>query len=87
MIEYKGKLFDVDTEEEAEKLLNFSVDPDIDAKAVEEAKATDAIQDALAYLSDTDWYYARKMETGEDVPTEVSTKRTEAREFLRSKGY
>lgn len=39
------------------------------------------------YLASTDWYYARKMETGEAVPTEVVTKRLEAREVLRSKGY
>ena len=42
------------------------------------------IYSAKRYLSDTDWYYARKMETGEDVPADVVTKRIEAREFLRS---
>lgn len=42
---------------------------------------------SLEYLSNTDWYYSRKIETGEDVPAEVSTKRVEARDFLRSQGY
>lgn len=37
-----------------------------------------------SYLSSTDWYYARKIETGEEVPEDVSIKRTEAREFIKS---
>lgn len=45
------------------------------------------ISEYKKYLLDTDWYYARKLETGEDVPNEVVIKRLEAREFLRSKGY
>ena len=36
------------------------------------------------YLHSTDWYYARKIETGEEVPEEVVTKRAEARDFIRS---
>ena len=36
------------------------------------------------YLKDTDWYYARKMETGEEVPVEVVAKRQKAREFIRN---
>ena len=36
-----------------------------------------------AYLDQTDWYYARKMETGEDVPSEVVSKRLEARAYIR----
>ncbi|MEA2036835.1 MAG: hypothetical protein U9O94_04965 [Nanoarchaeota archaeon] len=38
------------------------------------------------YLSDTDWYYVRKIETGEDVPVEVITKRLEVRETLKANG-
>lgn len=41
-------------------------------------------QEAQTYLSSTDWYYARKAETGEEVPSEVVTKRQECREFLRT---
>lgn len=36
------------------------------------------------FLNKTDWYYARKMETGEEVPEEVVIKRVEAREFVRA---
>jgi len=44
------------------------------------------IESSREYLNSTDWYYARKMETGEEVPSEVTSKRIEARNFLRSKG-
>ena len=37
------------------------------------------IQEAKAYLRDTDWYITRKMETGVEIPLEVLTKRAEAR--------
>lgn len=39
---------------------------------------------AKAYLASTDWYYARKAETGEDVPAEVVTKRIAARDYIRA---
>jgi hypothetical protein len=39
------------------------------------------------YLNSTDWYYARKLETGVEVPLEVVNKRTEIREFLQANGY
>ena len=42
------------------------------------------LQEAQVYLNSTDWYYARKAETGEEVPKEVVTKRIEAREFIRN---
>ena len=42
------------------------------------------IDEALQYLSSTDWYYARKMETGEEAPADVVAKRIEARDFIRS---
>ena len=31
------------------------------------------------YLKDTDWYVARKSETGKDIPSDVLTKRAQAR--------
>ena len=34
------------------------------------------------YLTDTDWYYTRKTETGKDVPADVLAKRIEYREWL-----
>ena len=41
------------------------------------------LQEAQAYLNGTDWYYARKAETGEDVPVEVVEKRLASRELIR----
>jgi hypothetical protein len=45
------------------------------------------INQAFEYLKETDFYYPRQLEIGEDVPSAVVAKRAEAREFLRSKGY
>lgn len=42
------------------------------------------LDEAQAYLNSTDWYYARKAETGEEVPVEIVVKRVEAREFIRN---
>ena len=42
------------------------------------------IAEAQSYLNSTDWYYARKAETGEEVPVEIVVKRVEAREFIRN---
>lgn len=42
------------------------------------------IAEALAYLRETDWYYARKMETGEDIPSEIVNLRIEKRNFLKN---
>lgn len=50
----------------------------------EEQVLEQKIAEAQAYLNSTDWYYARKAETGEDVPVEVVAKRVEAREFIRN---
>lgn len=42
------------------------------------------INTAKQYLAATDWYYARKAETGDEVPADVVQKRIDAREFLRA---
>jgi hypothetical protein len=34
---------------------------------------------AIAYLKDTDWYIIRKIETGKEIPEEVSEKRNSCR--------
>lgn len=34
------------------------------------------------FLNSTDWYYARKAETGEDIPTDIVLKRKEARDYI-----
>lgn len=48
----------------------------------DEQLAAKAKSEARAYLAETDWYVTRKMETGEAIPDEVSTKRAEARALL-----
>lgn len=45
-------------------------------------KSKKQVADAKAYLASTDWYYARKMETGKEVPAEVVANRIAAREYL-----
>lgn len=50
---------------------------------VQEQELQIKINEALKYLSDTDFYYPRYLETGEPVPTNVVIKRQEYREFLR----
>ena len=52
--------------------------------AIVKAETDRKIQEYKAYLNSTDFYYARKAETGEEVPTEVVAKRLEAREFIRA---
>ena len=42
------------------------------------------VAEAKRYLSETDWYLARKSETGEEVPNDVISKRAVAREYIRS---
>jgi hypothetical protein len=39
--------------------------------------------EAKFYLSSTDWYVTRKIETGKEIPEEVSIKRAEARDLLK----
>ena len=59
----------------------------IPIEEVQKAEIEHQIAEAKSYLSQTDWYYARKMETGEDVPLEVVNKRIENRNFLKNNGY
>lgn len=42
------------------------------------------IEECKVYLCATDWYYARKMETGENPPEAVVLERINAREFIRT---
>lgn len=41
------------------------------------------LAEAQAYLTSTDWYFARQADTGEEVPEEVKAKRAEARTFIQ----
>ena len=38
--------------------------------------------EAYSYLGSTDWYIVRNQETGAAIPSEVTTKRTEARQTI-----
>ncbi|MBT5234243.1 MAG: hypothetical protein HOM18_03000 [Candidatus Marinimicrobia bacterium] len=72
-----------------DKALSFNEHnlPVFDNKVVvskEELDLASAISEYKSYLLSTDWYYARKMETDEEVPTEVIEKRKAARTFLRN---
>ena len=48
------------------------------------SKAFKKAKEYKVFLASTDWYYARRIETGEEVPEDVAIKRTEAREYIRS---
>lgn len=44
-----------------------------------------SINEAKSYLSNTDFYYARKMETGKDIPKDVANKRAISRDYISKK--
>ena len=54
-------------------------EPEFTVEELKVSTLNKQIQEAKAYLSDTDWYITRKMETGVEIPLEVLTKRAEAR--------
>ena len=43
----------------------------------------EANREAREYLSETDWYITRNMETGAEVPGEILKKRAEARAAVK----
>lgn len=45
------------------------------------------ILEAKLFLTQTDWYYSRKMETGEEIPIDIVTQRLNSRTFLKNNGY
>jgi len=44
--------------------------------------AEEKVAEAQAYLSSTDWYVVRKSDTGKAVPSDITTKRAEARTVI-----
>ena len=54
------------------------------AEEVIQQELATKIVEAKLYLQSTDFYYIRKIEIKEDIPTEVVSKRIEAREFIRA---
>ena len=59
------------------EMFDFRTQEEIEERTIEYK-----IQEAKTYLSSTDWYVTRKAETGVEIPEDVTTKRTKAREFL-----
>ena len=51
----------------------------VDEVANAAATQSDTNIDSLAYLASTDWYVIRHADTGVAVPTDIATKREEAR--------
>lgn len=65
-------------ENKPKELLDF-----LNSQIVEQEKMA-GVREAQKFLSDTDFYYARLQETGEEVPVKIVEKRKEAREFIRA---
>ena len=57
-------------------------EPEFTAEELAKQELQIKIQEALVYLNNTDWYVTRKMETGVEIPEEVTIKRAEARLLL-----
>lgn len=51
-------------------------------KTESDIKAESERQEAILYLRSTDWYVIRKIETGQEVPDEISELRARARSKL-----
>lgn len=71
----QGKVINFDTKNGIPVLIDAPV-------PTEEQLLSQAKIEAQAYLNSTDWYLARKIELGKDVPKEVLAKRQEARDLL-----
>tara|TARA_Y100000385_G_scaffold131974_1_gene137270 strand:- start:974 stop:1321 length:348 start_codon:yes stop_codon:yes gene_type:complete len=64
-IAVRGDLIPIDTDEVARLNAEFNIE---NAKTI-----------AKQYLESTDWYVTRKTETGEAIPSDIITKRAQAR--------
>lgn len=49
------------------------------AEQIKEGEAIQLKMAARQYLRDTDWYAIRKADSGKDIPTDIKTKRAQAR--------
>lgn len=54
----------------------------VSLSVIENSLLKNQIELKKKYLSDTDWYVARKSETGVEIPEEILTNRAECREFI-----
>ena len=59
------------------------VQREIDAVKAQEEQSKQVVQDEIntnkKYLSDTDWFYIRRLDTGEEVPVDTVAERAAAR--------
>ena len=59
------------------------VQREIDAVKAQEEQSKQVVQDEIntnkKYLSDTDWFYTRRLDIGEEVPVDIVTARAAAR--------
>ena len=73
------KVFDVDEAASTNSINKFkAMSSDTKTNKVAQDKS-DAVGTAQKYLKDTDWYVVRKADTGKAIPSDISTKRAEAR--------
>ena len=54
----------------------------VERVVTDEQRMTARKRKARAYLADTDWYIARRAETGKEIPPDVLALRAAARELL-----
>ena len=74
------------TAEEAEKMVKYGTTTPSDAQIQaldDESAVLRSNKDARKYLADTDWYITRNTETGAAIPSEITTKRQEARDRIQ----
>ena len=75
------------TAEEADKMVKYGTTTPSDAQiqALEDESAVlRSNKDARMYLAQTDWYVTRKSEIGTEIPSDISTKRQEARDRIQN---
>ena len=75
------------TAEEADKMVKYGTTTPSDAQiqALEDESAVfKSNKDARIYLAETDWYVTRKSEIGTEIPSDISTKRQEARDRIQN---
>lgn len=63
---------------------NYIADDGSSKTVAVEQTAAQKIAEAQIYLSYTDWYVVRKADTGKAVPSDITTKRAEARTTIDS---
>ena len=74
------------TVEEAKNMVKYGTTTPTDAQIQElddESAVFRSNKDARRYLANTDWYITRNTETGAAIPSDITTKRQEARDRIQ----